>query len=157
MSILGMSELWKVIADISDVTVESIRRWWKRKDSREVERRRLKDELAKAIKEGRMTDAGFLKDALERLGCFILCLFIIGCRTDKPIKPPVYGERIFIKQAGETWTFPELVPPAKMWYVTDDVGLKGWLGLMSTMETSTMDAHVLHLSTNACSNPVQEK
>jgi hypothetical protein len=41
----------------------------------------------------------------------------------------VVGERINIVEPGQVITVPELKPPAKCWYLVDNVGLEGWLGI----------------------------
>lgn len=41
----------------------------------------------------------------------------------------VLGERINIVKPGETVVVPDLIPPAKRWYMVDNVGLEGWLGI----------------------------
>ena len=72
-------------------------------------------------------------------------LFLAGCRTPERATgaPLVYGERVFVKQAGESLTLPPLVPPAKVWYIADDIGLGSWLGLDApdTSEVSVSSVH----------------
>jgi hypothetical protein len=55
-----------------------------------------------------------------------------GCLGGKPkTEFVVIGERINIVEPGQTVVVPELVPPAKKWYLVDNVGLAGWLGITS--------------------------
>ena len=58
------------------------------------------------------------------------CLLSSGCigQRDK-VQYVVVGERINVVEPGQEIVVPPLVPPAKKWYLVDNVGLSGWLGL----------------------------
>lgn len=44
-------------------------------------------------------------------------------------EPVVFGERVMILKAGDIIEIEEPKPPAKTWYLVDDVGLSFWLGI----------------------------
>lgn len=58
-------------------------------------------------------------------------LLLTGCSSLKPAKVEyvVIGERINVLEPGQAITVPPLVPPASKWYLVDNVGLEGWLGI----------------------------
>lgn len=116
-----------------------------RKDELEEQIRLKEQALSEAIQQGRITDAGILRQELERLkaqrglsasaaaGHMVVlaaCLLCTGCfSTKKPANVVVVGERINIVKPGDDLTVPQLIPPAKTWYLVDDVGLNSWLGI----------------------------
>ena len=130
-------------------------REWRRdrNDDRKAMKQRideLQDALNLALEEGRVTDAGRLQKELNEMwekyrkvgsakaGAVVAAvsasLLAQGCFTKGPdTEFVVIGERINIVEPGQTVVVPELVPPAKKWYLVDNVGLAGWLGL-STKE-----------------------
>lgn len=129
------------------------RQWRKdRTDDREEMRTKLKalqDAVNLALEEGRITDAGRLQHELNELwekyhkstrstrspsGAVVLAVLLpalcAGCLTREPTREyVVIGERIFIVEPGRELIVPPLVPPAKKWYLVDNVGLAGWLGI----------------------------
>ena len=62
----------------------------------------------------------------------IAILMAAGCSTTgkkKQTEVLVIGERINIVKPGSTVRVPELVKPAKTWYLLDDVAIQQWLGI----------------------------
>ena len=110
------------------IAIEIMRRAWVARDTVEERRAVLKRKLKLAIQEGRMTDAAVLQRALKALGCLLVALWLSGCAHTTPA-PIIIGERILMPQPGDVVTIPPLVPPAVRWYLVDDVGLCGWLGI----------------------------
>lgn len=98
----------------------------------------MQDALNLALEEGRITDAQRLQRELSALweryrrvvavaaASLLLCGCITRGRHDGYI---VIGERINIVEPGQQLVVPDLVPPAKKWYLVDNVGLAGWLGI----------------------------
>lgn len=130
-----VDSVWSALAELVRLIVEMVRRGWRSEDAKYAERQRLKSELALALREGRVTDAGFIRKKLEAL-CLVLGLglglCLPGCKTpvaDVGADVPVYGERINVVKPGEVVTIQEYIAPAVKWYLVDDVGLAGWLGL----------------------------
>lgn len=77
----------------------------------------------------RKRDSGGAKTALVAASVvpMVLCS---GCFTHRQDSQAiVIGERINVVKPGQELVVPELVPPAKAWYLVDNVGLSGWLGL----------------------------
>ncbi len=61
-----------------------------------------------------------------------LLMALTGCGSVFGKDEPEYvliGERINIVEPGQDIKVPELMPPAKKWYLVDNVGLEAWLGL----------------------------
>lgn len=60
-------------------------------------------------------------------------VLLSGCGSlrskEKKVEYIVVGERISIVEPGQVVTVPELKSPAKRWYLVDNVGLEGWLGI----------------------------
>jgi len=122
-----------------------MKRKWSAKDKVDDTVAKLRADLDLALAEGRVTDAGFLSRRLRALGglsaCVLLSLMLCGCWTTKPVVQPVpvYGERIIVVPPGTRititgtngvpTTLTDPTPPANLWYIVDDVGLAGWLGL----------------------------
>lgn len=68
---------------------------------------------------------------MRRLVPLVLVALCAGCAHHEVAyhEPVVLGERIFIVRAGEYVVVPEPKPPAKTWYLVDDMGLSLWLGI----------------------------
>lgn len=62
--------------------------------------------------------------------CVVAVAILSGCATTQPPATLVIGERVLRLAPGQTFVAPALTPPAKQWYVVDDVGLAQWLGIM---------------------------
>lgn len=116
-------------------------------------------QLSLALAEGRITDVAVLRKELDALmkryfrsvraderdlrrarranpSSFlflaIALLVAAGCSTTgkkKQTEVLVIGERINIVKPGSTVQVPELVKPAKTWYLLDDVAIQQWLGI----------------------------
>jgi hypothetical protein len=92
-----------------------------------------------ALEDGRITDAQRLQRELTSLWCryrrtaviasVLLASLCSGCLSGKPSQYIVIGERINIVEPGQEIVVPNLLPPAKKWYLVDNVGLAGWLGI----------------------------
>lgn len=83
---------------------------------------------------------------MKKAFLFAVVALCSGCRMfsghEHEFKGPlVIGERINTVNAGETIKVPELVPPAKTWYLVDDVGLGIWLGIPMKNIQGTMTAY----------------
>jgi hypothetical protein len=53
-----------------------------------------------------------------------------GCITPATPAPPlIIGQRVITPEPGATLTVPPLTPPARQWYLVDDIGLGIWLGI----------------------------
>lgn len=126
----AVSSIAEFLTRFIELLSELFRRKWSAEDELKAERKRLENELALALKEGRVTDAGFLRKKLEGLGAIVLiCLLLSGCKTVEVVDGPVLGERINVVKPGAAIVVPELKAPASKWYLVDDVGLRAWLGL----------------------------
>lgn len=115
---------------------------------------RAKEELRKALSEGRITDAAYWNKkvnqleaakALNKIARSKLLLLLIllplgsGCASiahhlgyapiQAPITPVIIGERLNKVNPGDSLKVPPLTKPAKQWYLVDDVGLYQWLDL----------------------------
>lgn len=129
------------------------REWRKyRSDGKQELKQKIDDvqnALNLALEEGRVTDAGRLQKELSGLWdkyrksegakavvvCAVLSAFCAGCfSTRQKQEYIVIGERINIVEPGQEIVVPPLVPPAKKWYLVDNVGLAGWLGLPTASE-----------------------
>jgi hypothetical protein len=96
-------------------------------------------ELRSALRDKRIDDAAFWARRRKALGSWpymllcglAACLLQSGCITRaKPSPMPlVIGQRVFAPASGTVVTVPLLTPPAKQWYLVDDVGLLLWLGV----------------------------
>lgn len=107
-----------------------------------------KEELKKALSEGRISDAGSISSTISKLykkfnkvGLFsaiALCFMLSGCKTIKLDpeynQPLVLGERVFICQEKDIIEIPALVPPATKWYLVDNIGLTQWLGIPANQQ-----------------------
>ena len=119
------------------------RDWRKyRSDGRQELKERIdavQSALNLALEEGRVTDAHRLQLELRDLwekyrksavvAASVLCLLCTGCISRRHDPYIVIGERINIVEPGQEIVVPELIPPAKKWYLVDNVGLAGWLGI----------------------------
>ena len=125
------------------------RRKYKADDKLEIKQKieSVQAALNLALEDGRITDAQRLQKELTQLweryrktsgktnavlvaSALSLCL-VSGCFTTKKQEPEyiVIGERSNIVEPGQELKVPPLVPPAKKWYLVDNVGLAGWLGI----------------------------
>lgn len=61
----------------------------------------------------------------------IASCILVGCVHKQPqyCQTVVLGERVRIVEAGDIIEIPDNMPPAKTWYLVDDVGLSIWLGI----------------------------
>ena len=138
----AVSSIAEFLTKFIELLAELFRRKWAADDELKAERKRLEDELALALKEGRVTDAGFIRKKLEKLGelgaIVLICLVLSGCKTVEVVDGPVLGERINVVQPGAAIVVPELKEPASRWYLVDDVGLRAWLGLDVSAAGSTL-------------------
>lgn len=123
----------------------------KRKEDKDAELERqiseVEEALRLALEEGRITDAKNLSDRMYelrrkmgsrrrvppiRLMCALAALACSAGCSSPPENGPEYiviGERVNIVEPGQVVTVPPLVPPAKRWYMVDNVGLEWWLGI----------------------------
>lgn len=70
----------------------------------------------------------------------VALMALTGCCSPRAVSsspPLIYGERIFIRNAGDVVVLPELKEPARVWYIVDDVGLIQWLGLSDPNSVET--------------------
>ena len=116
-------------------------------------------QLSSALAEGRVTDVRELRLRLDSLmkqysrrlrtceadvrrarrvnpGAFlflaVMAFMLGGCSSTgkkKQVEVLVVGERINVVRPGTTVQVPELVKPARMWYLLDDVAIQQWLGI----------------------------
>jgi hypothetical protein len=96
-------------------------------------------ELRRALREKRIEDAAFWARRRKALGSWpyaalvavSVALLQVGCITRaKPDPMPlIIGQRVYTPAPGDVLTIPAHTPPAKQWYLVDDVGLMLWLGL----------------------------
>lgn len=116
-------------------------------------------QLSLALAEGRITDVAVLRKELDALmkrysrsvraderdlcrarrantSAFIFLAIAIlmaaGCSTTgkkKQTEVLVIGERIHVLEPGSDVRVPQLVPPARKWYLVDDVAILQWLGI----------------------------
>ena len=113
--------------------------------------------LALALADGRISDVAILRKELEALMqkymrgvraderklrstrkhnpyCYTFAslaasLFLAGCWSTKPTTTFVLGERINLVQPETTVEVPKLTPPAKQWYLLDNIAIQHWLGI----------------------------
>jgi hypothetical protein len=108
-------------------------------------------ELRAALRDKRIDDAAFWARRRKALGSWpymllcglAACLLQSGCITRaKPSPMPlVIGQRVFAPAPGAMLTIPPLTPPAKQWYLVDDVGLLLWLEI--SVPSSVVPASVV--------------
>jgi hypothetical protein len=96
-------------------------------------------ELRRALRDKRIEDAAFWARRRKALGkwpyailmAVSVALLQAGCITRaKPAPMPlIIGQRVYTPAPGDVLTIPAHTPPAKQWYLVDDVGLMLWLGV----------------------------
>jgi hypothetical protein len=69
------------------------------------------------------------------LASLSVSLFLTGCWSTKPTTTFVLGERINLVQPETTVEVPKLTPPAKQWYLLDNIAIQHWLGIPVEFET----------------------
>lgn len=134
-----------------------ITRWISRRSGRNREiMSRIEEterQLSEALEQGRVSDAHTLALRLDRLwrmyrraparkpppsgaakaatalAVLMLCCGCGSLRPGKKVEYVVLGERINIVEPGQAVTVPELIPPAKRWYLVDNKALEAWLGV----------------------------
>jgi hypothetical protein len=130
----------------------------KRLDVLEDRIKAIQRDIAKALEDGRITDVATLRMELDGLkkeydklggkrasvaaatGMLLFLAitpFLSGCfstRSDPSTPYVVVGERIIILEPGSELVVPELVPPAKKWYLIDNIGLQVGLGIPMLLE-----------------------
>lgn len=151
-----LTEIFRFIRDIFVRRREEKNDLWKQIEE-------VRNKLVLALEEGRITDVAILRKELQSLMdrysryvkstekdmkrkhralytlssvVFVLAL-ATGCvsfkrKTDTTVF--VLGDRINLVKPGDTMTVPELTPPAKQWYLVDNVGLQHWLGISVSPE-----------------------
>lgn len=138
----GTSVLGGICAVILAI-IGFFRDWRKyRSDGRQELKERIdavQSALNLALEEGRVTDAHRLQLELRDLwekyrksavvAASVLCLLCTGCISRRHDPYIVIGERINVVEPGQEIVVPDLLPPAKKWYLVDNVGLAGWLGI----------------------------
>lgn len=92
----------------------------------QLEINKAKNELRKALAEGRINDIVYWKEKLKQLSSILIVIFavsIMGC-INKPVKPEispiVIGDRLMKVESGQIIKIPELIKPARTWYLIDD-------------------------------------
>jgi hypothetical protein len=66
--------------------------------------------------------------SISRVLVLVLVLFLVGCATPPaPQQPLIIGQRVLVPDPSTTINVPPLIPPAKQWYLVDDVGIGIWL------------------------------
>lgn len=129
------------------------RRKYKADDKTELKERidAVQSALNTALEEGMITDAKRLQEELRELWdryrrtvttaavAVAASLACTGCLSAKKdtTQYVVVGERINIVEPGQQLVVPPLVPPAKKWYLVDNVGLAGWLGLPTRVDAGS--------------------
>lgn len=118
-----------------------------------------RSKLAIALAEGRITDVAVLRKELDSLMkqysrsvrndekalkrairggikyaafCIMAISAFTGCAHTKgktQQQTLIIGERIHILQPGSKIDVPELMPPAKVWYLLDNIAIQQWLGI----------------------------
>ena len=94
-------------------------------------------EMRAALRDKRIEDAAFWARRRKALGSWpyaalaavSVALLQAGCITRaKPAPMPlIIGQRVLTPAPGDVLTIPAHTPPAKQWYLVDDVGLLLWL------------------------------
>lgn len=69
------------------------------------------------------------------IGALVACLFLTGCWSSRPSTVFVLGERVNVVRPGSVLEIPELIKPARTWYLIDNVAIQHWLGIPVDMET----------------------
>lgn len=118
-----------------------------------------RNQLSVALAEGRITDVAVLRKELDSLMkqysrslrdderalkkarrggiryaafCFLVVVTLCGCvhtksKTQQQVL--IVGERINLVKPGSDIKVPKLIPPAKVWYLLDNVAIQQWLGI----------------------------
>ena len=114
-----------------------------------------RNKLVLALEEGRLTDVAVLRRRLDQLmeeyskytksmerkmrrgvsplhAVLLASVLMTGCMTAKS-KPSdvvlVNGDRVLLLNPGQEIVVPDLIPPAKRWYLMDNVGMQHLLGI----------------------------
>lgn len=129
-----------------------VREWRKyRSDGKQEIKQRIdevQEALNVALEEGMISDAKRLQEELRKLweqyrrtaksvvaAAVLSSVLASGCLSHRTeTQYVVVGERINIVEPGQEIVVPPLVPPAKKWYLVDNVGLAGWLGLPAPVD-----------------------
>ncbi|MEI8244015.1 MAG: hypothetical protein WCI17_12160 [bacterium] len=71
-----------------------------------------------------------MKHLCVLLSLCALCVLAPGCATTSATRQPlIIGQRVLAPDPGQTITIPPLLPPARQWYLVDDIGLGAWLDI----------------------------
>jgi len=94
---------------------------------KQLEIENARKELKKALVEGRIGDIAYWKEKLKQLSIvLIILLFVTGCvsrEVQQEIHTIAIGERIMTVKPGELIKIPDLISPAKTWYLIDNEGM----------------------------------
>lgn len=93
-----------------------------------------KQELRKALIDGRIGDVRYWKEKLKQLSGVILIMFALTGCINTQVEVPVFhelviGERIIKVNPEDVIKVPKLISPAKQWYLVDDEGLYQWIDI----------------------------
>lgn len=147
-SVPGNTSIVGAICAVVLAIVGFFRDWRKYRADGKAELKQRIDEVQSALnialEQGMITDAHRLQKELRelweryrrssdrRLVAALVASSAIttGCFSARPHgEYIVIGERINIVEPGQEIVVPPLVSPAKKWYLVDNVGLAGWLGI----------------------------
>lgn len=125
-----------LLATVAGIVAVVMNRRYDAAAKRAADREAAREELRKAVAEGRRFDAVMWARRLRELGGVVLVLLLglaAGCATTdgKTPQPLVLGDRWILVKPGEVVTVPPLQPPAKQWHMIDDVGLSAGLGILT--------------------------
>lgn len=139
------STILEIVKDIVGWFLPTVDDRKRKKAELESKIEEMKMKQSEAIHNGQVTDAASygkeirkLSKKLKHIGwftCLVLMLTLGGCSSSKENpynQPAVIGERLFIVKPNTKVDVPELMPPARKWYLVDDVGLCQWLGIPPT-------------------------
>lgn len=88
------------------------------------------------------------------LASLVLSLFLSGCWSNKPTTVFVTGERINLVKPGTTVEVPELMPPAKQWYLLDNIAIQHWLGIPVEFDMQATEKPGIAMVRNYWKQPV---